>query len=169
MTRPSLITTERTYLQTPDFLTFEQIRKLDADPEIMRYITNGKPRTAQESKNWLKIKLNEYQTNNFGLMPVFTKSDQSFIGWGGLKRLENSSKIEVGYRLDKAYWGKGYATEITQAIIKYAKDKLAIQQLVAVTDLENKASQKVLLKCGFQYISQAHYYNTEVDYYELNL
>ncbi|MEO9804532.1 MAG: GNAT family N-acetyltransferase [Reichenbachiella sp.] len=169
MTLSPLITTPRTYLHTPDFLTLDQIRKLDADPEIMRYITNGQPRTVKESENWLSIKLEEYKKNGFGLMPVFKKSDDSFIGWGGLKHLENSSHIEVGYRLDKTYWGQGFATEITLAIIKYAKEKLELNQLVAVTDLQNKASKRVLVKCGFKHVSEAYYYHTNVDYFELNL
>lgn len=169
MAHTPLIITERTYLSTPDTLELNQIRKLDSDPEIMRFITKGKPRTKQESEDWLVKRLADYKKNGFGLMPAYLKNTHELIGWGGLKLLDKTTKIEVGYRLDKLYWGKGFATEITKAIIKYAHDHLAISQLVAVTDLENEASKNVLAKSGFKHISKAFYYNTDVDYFELNL
>ncbi|WP_422358549.1 GNAT family N-acetyltransferase [Reichenbachiella sp.] len=164
-----LITTERTYLCTPDTLAFEQIRKLDSDPEILRYITGGKTRSKAESQDWITKRLAEYKTDGFGLMPAYLKENDAFIGWGGLKHLDQTDKVEVGYRFDKPYWGQGFATEITQAVVKYANEKLGIKQLVAVTDLDNMASQKVLIKCGFDNLGQAHYYNNEVIYFELNL
>lgn len=167
MPQSTLIQTERTYLETPDSLTLEQIKRLDIDPQIMRFITNGKPRSAQESEKWLKIKLDDYKKNGFGLMPAYLKTDHSFIGWGGLKHLDNTNKIEVGYRLDKAYWGMGFATEITKAIIQYAQEQLKIKELVAITHVDNEASKNVLRKCGFKYLSKAFYYNTHVDYFEL--
>lgn len=168
MLHKPLIITERTYLSTPNTLQLEQIRKLDADPEIMRYITKGKPRSAEESKDWIAKRLTEYDKNGFGLMPVYLKENDVFIGWSGLKNLDNTDKIEVGYRFDKPYWGKGFATEVTKAIVAYALHELQINQLVAVTDLDNEASKKVLLKSGFEYISQEFYYNTDVAYFELN-
>lgn len=164
-----LITTERTYLCTPDTLEFTQIRKLDSDPEILRYITGGKTRSESESKDWISKRLAEYESDGFGLMPAYLKVDDSFIGWGGLKRLDQTDKIEVGYRFDKPYWGMGFATEITKAVVQYAHEKLGIKQLVAVTDLDNNASQKVLIKSGFENLGQAHYYNSEVNYFEINL
>lgn len=169
MLHKPLITTERTYLSTADTLQLNQIRKLDSDPEIMRYISKGKPRTVQESKDWIAKRLAEYKKYGFGLMPAYLKENNAFIGWGGLKHLDGTDKIEVGYRFDKPYWGMGFATEITKAVVEYAHQELGISQLVAVTDLDNEASKKVLTKSGFQYISQAFYYNTEVDYFELNL
>lgn len=102
-------------------------------------------------------------------MPAYLKSDDSFIGWGGLKKLDRTEHIELGYRLDKPYWGKGFATEIAKGIVNYAKGHLTIAQLVAVTDLNNLASQQVLSKVGFSYISEAYYYQTQVAYYEMDL
>lgn len=169
MTIHPLITTERTYLCTPDHLAFSNIRKLDSDPDIMRYITGGKPRSQAESKDWIAKRLAEYKRDGFGLMPAYLKENDAFIGWGGLKLLGETDKIEVGYRFDKLYWGQGFATEITKAVIEYAHKELGIKQLVAVTDLENEASKNVLIKSGFQYISKAHHYDTEVDYFEINL
>ena len=164
-----VLSTPRTYLCTADTLDFEHIRRLDSDPEIMRFISGGIPRTAQESKDWIVKRLAEYKTNGFGLMPAYLKDSDSFIGWCGLKHLENTSKIELGYRLDKPFWGMGYATEMCKGVINYAHRELGITEISAVTDIENKASQNVLIKSGFQYISRAFYYNAELDLFELKI
>lgn len=51
-----IITTERTYLLSPQELTFDQIRILDSDPQVMKYIGNGVPRSLEESQKWLNTK-----------------------------------------------------------------------------------------------------------------
>ncbi|MEO9964751.1 MAG: GNAT family N-acetyltransferase [Reichenbachiella sp.] len=167
MTATPLITTDRTYLQSPDKLTIEQVRMLDIDPDIMRFITDGKPKTGDQSKQWLETKLREYQKNGYGLMPAYLNCNNEFIGWAGIKHLENTPKIEVGYRLHKDFWGQGLATEITLAVIEYARHQLGINELVAITALENEASKNVLRKCGFEYVADSFCYNTEVAFFEL--
>jgi RimJ/RimL family protein N-acetyltransferase len=58
--------------------------------------------------------------------------------------------IEVGYRLLPEYWGKGLATEGTKALIDYGFKDCKLEKVVAITHPQNKASQKVLLKCGLK-------------------
>jgi RimJ/RimL family protein N-acetyltransferase len=57
-------------------------------------------------------------------------------------------EIEVGYLLKQSAWGKGYATEACTRMLRFAFEQTALQEVVAVTDPENRASQKVLRKCG---------------------
>jgi RimJ/RimL family protein N-acetyltransferase len=57
-------------------------------------------------------------------------------------------EIEVGYVLKRSAWGKGYATEACARMLRFAFEQTALQEVVAVTDPENKVSQKVLRKCG---------------------
>ncbi len=57
-------------------------------------------------------------------------------------------EIEIGYILKKSAWGKGYATEVTNRLLKFAFEETPLEELVATTDLENIASQRVLEKCG---------------------
>ena len=60
-------------------------------------------------------------------------------------------EIEIGYILKKSAWGKGYATEATNRLLKFAFEETPLEELVATTDLENIASQRVLEKCGLVY------------------
>lgn len=56
---------------------------------------------------------------------------------------------ELIYALDKQYWGKGLATEIANAVVKYGFEKLKIKTFFASIDPANKVSKKILLKIGF--------------------
>ena len=57
-------------------------------------------------------------------------------------------EIEIGYILKRSAWGKGYATEATNRLLKFAFEETPIEELVATIDPENTASQWVLEKCG---------------------
>ncbi len=60
-------------------------------------------------------------------------------------------EIEIGYILKRSAWGKGYATEATNRLLKFAFEETPLEELVATIDPENTASQRVLEKCGLIY------------------
>lgn len=64
---------------------------------------------------------------------------------------------DLGYRFIKRYWGKGYAQESSQAVIKYAFEQLNLPAIYAIADLEHKASRKVLEKCGLSFVNSFEY------------
>ena len=70
-------------------------------------------------------------------------------------------EIEIGYILKKSAWGKGYATEATNRLLKFAFEETPLEELVATTDLENIASQRVLEKCGLVYEGMRRAYAEE--------
>src|SRR5207244_52271 len=70
------------------------------------------------------------------------------IGLHLLNHIQGESFIQVGYLLFPEYWGKGYATEMARAVVRYGYTELKLPQIVAITDLGNTDSQRVLLKIG---------------------
>jgi RimJ/RimL family protein N-acetyltransferase len=58
--------------------------------------------------------------------------------------------IEVGYILKRSAWGNGYATEACRRLVQFAFEETELNEIVAVTDPRNAASQKVLRKCGLR-------------------
>lgn len=150
-------------------LKFEELRMLDADPDVMKYTSNGKARTEAESKVWMQKILNHHKTHGFGMMPFYLTHSETFVGVAGVKYLENTKLPELGYRLTKKHWGYGYGTEISRLLIKYARNTLKFDKLVAVTRPENLPSQRILIKCGFQFKRMDFFYKTEVNYFELDL
>ncbi|HHT9897356.1 TPA: GNAT family N-acetyltransferase [Legionella pneumophila] len=80
---------------------------------------------------------------------------------------DNQPQIEVGYRLHSRYWGKGYATELTTALIKWGFDNLDIPNLLAVVEPNNEASHKVFLKAGMINTGTTTYWNHEVTCFKI--
>ncbi|OQP59968.1 hypothetical protein A3860_35590 [Niastella vici] len=127
---------------------------LNGDPEVMRYIREPKDR--QECSIFLKRNLALYQHQPLmGRWAMEEKGSNAFVGSFAIIPVETTdsrrhSEIQLGYALLKDYWGKGYATESTLAGKQYAFDVMKLPLIVAITEPANIASQKVLLRCGFQ-------------------
>jgi [ribosomal protein S5]-alanine N-acetyltransferase len=76
--------------------------------------------------------------------------DRGFIGWCGLTRWRPDYRsASLGYCLDDAAWGHGYATEAAHALLRWAFDTLDLNRVQAETDTRNVASARVLEKLGF--------------------
>lgn len=133
---------------------FGNILELDSDPEVMKYINGGKPTTTAEVEATLKrVSARYLEFPGMGSYITELKSTGDFIGWHSLKPLPGTNEIEVGYRLLKRHWGKGYATEGARFFVQRGLKELNLPRVVAITAIENTASQSVLTKSGFSYIN----------------
>ncbi len=93
----------------------------------------------------------EYQNENgFCRWAVLEKSSGKIIGSCGFAVLEDSNEIDLGYLFAKDCWGKGFATEAARECIGYGFKNLNFREIIAITDLDNFASQNVLEKVGFK-------------------
>lgn len=127
------------------------IYELNREPEVLRYL--HEPVTTPENAPAIisEIILPQYQ-RGLGRWAVHLKYSQEFIGWCGLKYLEHSKEIDLGYRLLKAHWGKGYATEAASTCISYAFAHLKVSAVVARAHVDNLASLRVIEKCGMKFL-----------------
>jgi ribosomal-protein-alanine N-acetyltransferase len=90
-------------------------------------------------------------------MATFLKKGRQFIGWAGLAYLPEFDEIDLGYRFLPNYWGKGFATEVSHAILTYGFDKLALEQIIAIAMKGNTASISVMEKVGMEFNKFAPY------------
>lgn len=147
--RMEFLTTERINFRKFTPGDFENLLRLDGDPQVMKHIGNGSPSNPERTREVLKTIITRYnEWKTFGLWAAELKSDSSFIGWFALKPLPQSENVEVGYRLLREHWGKGYATEGAKKLIEYGFTKCGLEKIVAITHPENESSKKVLRKCG---------------------
>jgi len=72
------------------------------------------------------------------------------VGFTVLAKNEYGGIAECGYFLQKEYWGRGMATESTRKIIEYAFSDLGLHKIIAGCDAENKASERIMIKCGMK-------------------
>jgi ribosomal-protein-alanine N-acetyltransferase len=107
-------------------------------------------RSREERTNIFRTALANYATTKqTGVWGMFDKLTGDFIG-SCLLRLfeEDPGRIEIGYSLEKRYWGKGIGAEMAVAMVNYAFNYDAIKEIVGVTTLDNTGSQRVLEKAG---------------------
>lgn len=119
------------------------------DEEICVYLPK---RTTAERINIFQTALLNYSSTKLtGIWGMFSKESGEFVGSCLLRPFDDDTKVlELGYSLDKKHWGQGIATEMAQAMIVYGFSNTTIDEVVAVTVLQNIASQHVLEKAGFK-------------------
>ncbi|AYA36207.1 N-acetyltransferase [Hymenobacter oligotrophus] len=143
---------------------FEVYFRLNTDPHIMRY--TGPPKSEEVVRQYLANMAADYERwPDMGRFLTVEKASENVVGLHLLKPLDQTEMIEVGYRLLPEYWGRGYATEMAQALVQYGFSELNLPQIVGVTLPANVASQHVLEKCGLRYQKQEFYYGFEQRFY----
>ena len=128
--------------------------ELNLDPDVTKYTGDPMKDLDHAKKVLEQVILPQYALYNHGRWAVHTKSNLEFIGWCGLKFRPERNEIDLGYRLIKNAWGKGYATEAAYACIKYGFEKLNLQRIIGRAMPDNIASLNVLKKCGMTYIGE---------------
>jgi ribosomal-protein-alanine N-acetyltransferase len=160
------IETARLYLRQFTSNDFDDLYAIYSNSEVMKYITQGVRNREETTADLLDI-IADWEKHGFGLWAIVDRETNNLIGEGGLRFLDNTSEVEVGYLLVKAYWGKGLATEIAAASIKYGFEVLQLDKIVAVADPENIASRRVMEKVGMKYQHNLEYCDRELVYYAI--
>ncbi len=163
------IETERLVLREMRLSDLDGMFALDSDPEVHRYLGNKPVKTLTESETIIKSVLQQYEERGIGRWAAIEKSSGNFIGWSGIRlNLEYNMNgftryYDIGYRLTKDYWGKGYATESARAALNYAFNVLKLPELYATTEIGNTASHKVLLKIGLTYVEDFYFEDEQLN------
>jgi RimJ/RimL family protein N-acetyltransferase len=115
---------------------------LDGDPEVMRFLDRHVKTRAEVEADVIQLLL------AFGLRPV-RPDGGAMVHWRG--GLDATRTAELGYRLRRSAWGRGYATEGTRALVRRAFGELDVAELVATTMAVNLRSRRVMEKAGLRY------------------
>jgi ribosomal-protein-alanine N-acetyltransferase len=160
-----IIETERILLRPFCIEDIDRFAEICANPNVMRYIADGKPVSrdviAEKIPEWIKL----YEKQKYGLMALVMKDTEELIGFCGFihQTVDEDEYIELGYRLDEAYWEKGIATEAAVAARDYAFNVLEIPMLISIINHQNDASKRVAKKVGMRLMKQTNFKNVLVD------
>lgn len=134
---------------------------MDANPNVHKYLWQKPSLEIDESIKIIAYIQKQYAENNIGRFATILKETNEFIGWTGIKFINDHTEngqtnfYDYGYRLDEPYWGKGYASEATAAWLDYGFSEMNIQTMNAYTHIDNAASNRILSKFGMQMVE--HY------------
>jgi GrpB-like predicted nucleotidyltransferase (UPF0157 family) len=145
----NVIITARMQMRLMTMNDIDLLVDLDSDPEVMRYINGGKASTRDH--------VEERITASLGSRWLAFLHDMSFVGWFGLRTTaDDPSDRELGYRMRRALWGSGLATEGALAMIDHAFTRLAAPRVWAQTMTVNTRSRHVMERCGLHYARTFH-------------
>ena len=123
---------------------------MGGNEEVMRYIRPVS--TKEESDKFLLDNIELYNKNpNRGRWAAIEKTTGQFVGSFAIIPIpDDVEKIQLGYSFLPEHWGKGFATEVTKRGLDYFLATDTLPEIYGITEIPNTASQKVLLKAGFQ-------------------
>ena len=145
------------------------ILQLNSDPEIVKYVHEPVLTSEEQAKKiLLDIILPQYKIN-LGRWAIYTKNSHDFIGWCGLKHRPELNEIDLGYRLKKESWGRGYATEAAKHTLDHGFNNLHLNIITGRAHIENIASIKILEKIGMQFLREEVVDNCPVKTYSATM
>ena len=152
------------YLQTDRLILrwftaddLQLVIELDSDPQVKRYIDNGAPVDRADVVDTLEWWLTHYPREaGYGFWAAIDKATQSFIGWFHFRPGDGAGPLEpeLGYRLRRQAWGKGFGTEGSIALIDKGFRELGVQRVYAQTMAVNVGSRRVMEKAGMRLVRE---------------
>ena len=128
------------------------IRELVNDPAWLRFIGDRKVRSDDDARGYIdKIRDGHYAKYGFGLWAVEALETGEPVGMCGLIRRDTLDHPDLGFAFLERHRGLGYAREAAEAVVALARERFGFTQLLAITNTDNVASQKVLERVGFHF------------------
>ncbi|WP_103500725.1 MULTISPECIES: GNAT family N-acetyltransferase [unclassified Streptomyces] len=122
---------------------------MNADPEVREHL--GDPLTRAQSDASVARFQAEFDQRGYGWWAVETRAEGEFIGFAGLDRVDEEmpfTGVEIGWRLARSAWGRGYATEAALSVLAHGFRALGLREILAVTTATNLRSQAVMRRIG---------------------
>jgi RimJ/RimL family protein N-acetyltransferase len=138
-----------------------ELQRLFSDPEVrgQRHLPADRVTRLADSS------LRQWRVNGFGPWAAIDKASGDWVGKVGLDELEDwpeADKIEVGFELHKAWWGRGFATESAVAAIRFGFEQHRLSRIISVTAAAQAAARRVMEKAGLTYQGTRTWMNPDV-------
>lgn len=143
--------TERLIIREFDIEDAEDLFHIYSDSETMRFLGDPPASLEEERGNIRNHIARYYRELGFGLWAVVLKDENRLVGRCGMlfQDIEGARRPELSYLIDRAYWGRGLATEAAIAVLELGSVKYSFDEMIAVIAVGNTASIRVAEKCGF--------------------
>ncbi len=166
------IETDQYLIRDIEHTDIQGMFELDSDPEVHRYLGNQPIQSLEEAEKVIYFIRSQYEEFGIGRWAIELKESGDFVGWTGLKYEQglrpDRSYYDLGYRLKRAYWGKGIATETALEALKYGFEQMNLTQICGAADIDNVASNRVLKKVGLQFVEIFEFQGLPINWYTLS-
>jgi RimJ/RimL family protein N-acetyltransferase len=147
---PAELRTERLRLRAWRESDLDAFARLNGDPEVMRYFPA--PMTRSESDGFARRIMASMDEQGWGLWAVELPGEAPFLGFVGLTwqtfEAPFTPAVEVGWRLDRPFWGRGYASEAARAAVQHGFEVVGLDEIISMTTVANEPSRAVMRRLG---------------------
>lgn len=147
--------------------------EMDSDPDVHTYLGSDPLQQKEQAANAIQFIRQQYIDKGIGRWAVVNKKTNEFLGWAGLKLVteltnDHLNYLDLGYRFAKKYWGQGFASEAAAASLLYAFNVLQTNEVYAIADCRNIASNKILTKTGLTLVETFVHHNIACNWYKID-
>jgi len=146
-------------LQPADAGVLERIYQSEG---VLRYFPDSAPPPLEKIQGFIAAQQVNWEKYGYGNWGVLPEGEEEIIGWAGLQYLDELEETEVGFLLDRPFWGKGYATEAALASLRFGFEHSNLDHIIALVYPENLASRRVIDKCGMTYVETIFLWGIEL-------
>ncbi len=147
-----------------DAVTLHRIYQTDG---VLQYFPNPAPPPLEKVERFIAYQQTHWEKYGYGNWGVVPQGEKDIAGWAGLQYLPELDETEVGFLLDRSYWGKGYASEAARASLQFGFEHFAFGHIIALVHPENAASRRVLEKCGMAFVETIHLWGIDLRRYRI--
>ena len=150
--RIPILETERLLLRKMERRDSGDMFEYARDPAVTKFLTWNPHNDESFTRRYLTYIAGRYRAGEFYDWALILKSENKMIGTCGFTRIESETHTgEIGYVLNRAYWGRGIATEAVQRVVAFGFDTLGLSRLESRFIDGNAASRRVMEKVGMTF------------------
>jgi len=145
----------------------DDLASMYQNSEVMAAL--GGERSREQTLEFLDAIITHFDTHGFSYWVIEDKETGAFMGRGGLKHvhIDGADEVELGYAFLPEYWGKGIATEIGKELLRIGFEEFGLESITCFSLPENKVSQRVMEKLGFEFEKNCVYKTLPHVFYRL--
>jgi len=164
----SIHETERLILRPFDDGDATALHRILNQEKILQYFPDPGSPTLERARRFVDHQIEQWRHVGYGWWAVEEKESGKLLGWNGLQYLPETEETEIGFLIDKDYWGRGLTTEAGRFALRFGFEGLNLQEIVALAHPENGGSQRVIEKLGLRFVEEAIYFGMAVRRYALD-
>ncbi|CCH52676.1 putative N-acetyltransferase p20 [Fibrisoma limi BUZ 3] len=148
MITDTLIQTERLILKPMEPTMREELHPIFTDSSVRRYLMDNKIVGIDWVDDVTAASQRQFEEGSCGLWAIYQKQERTIIGFCGYIMFD---QLQLGYGLLPNYWGQGYATEASRAVVNYGFRQAGMTEIIAAADVPNTASFGVMKRLGMTF------------------
>ncbi|MEW6208376.1 MAG: GNAT family N-acetyltransferase [Acidobacteriota bacterium] len=162
------IETARLHMRPFTLSDTDDLHRLWIDREVRKYLWDDEVISREVAQEVVRSSVANFEHHGFGLWSVFFKGESALIGFCGFRHFEDPPQIEILYGIAPRHWGAGLATEAARAMIRFGFEENGFERIYAGADPPNRASFRVMERCGMKFEKRMTINDKEAIYYVLS-